>query len=314
MAESSRAAWDSGATASNDASASNASTATSTRSRSPAAWADDGDGQHGDDRHAGDEHDQAFRDARRQRVSPREPDEGSVCFAHTAERLLLASVHDELGSPAQELDELRVQVTLRARPPTPSSTREPPGDRSRSDSRDEQSGDEDDRGDRKDRGRDADSDRAGRDRDERRSEAPQVQALERVHVADHPADEIASPIRLEPCRRERLDALVEANAQAGEDAKGEVVRGQPFEVAGERPREGEESNRHDRPGEGQDRGAFGRTRDEIAGGRHQADAEDHGRSAERDREREPSTRCRGESDEPTERSRSRPRPPDLPPA
>ena len=186
-------------------------------------------------------------DAGRERVSPREPDELAIGLAHAAQRLFLAPVHDELGSAAQELDELRVEVSLHAGSSSSGRTREQPGDRRHCDSCDEQPRDEDRPGDRQDRGSDADRDRAGRDGDERRGEAAQVQALERVDVADHPADEIASPVGLEPRRRERLDALVEADAQAGEDAEGEVVRGQAFEVAGQRPREGEEANGHDRP-------------------------------------------------------------------
>ena len=53
-------------------------------------------------------------------------------------------------------------------------------------------------------------DRDRRARDERRPEPAQVEALERVDVADHAAEEVAAPVALELGRRERLDPLVEA--------------------------------------------------------------------------------------------------------
>ena len=183
----------------------------------------DGDGQDGDDGRAADDDAQSVGNARRERVSTPEADECTICLAHARQRVVLAAVDDELGSSAENLDELRAQVSLGSCPTIPSQAPEAPRNRRYRDSRDEQSRHEYRRRDRKDRGRHSGRHGSGRDRDERRGEAAQIQALERINVADHPADEIALPVRLESCWCERLDPLVEADPHAGEDAKGQVV-------------------------------------------------------------------------------------------
>ena len=92
-------------------------------------------------------------------------------------------------------------------------------------------------------GGDPDADGADDERDERRAEAAEVEALQRVDVADHPAEQIAAAETLELRRRERLDPRVErARGSAPSDAQGEVVRGEPIEVARQRPREAEEAH------------------------------------------------------------------------
>ncbi len=159
----------------------------------------DGDGQDARRRSPGDERCPGRRRRPPQaRLAVRAGRAARSASRTRSQRLVLAPVHDELGRAAKELDELGVQVALRAGRRRPAARAEPPGDRRHADPADEQSRGEDRRGDRQDRGSDADRDRAGRDGDERRGEAAQVEALERVDVADHPADEIAPPVGLEP--------------------------------------------------------------------------------------------------------------------
>ena len=81
------------------------------------------------------------------------------------------------------------------------------------------------------------------DRDERRAEPAEVQALQRVDVTDHAREKVPSPVALELSRRERLDPLEEANPSLPERAESDVVREEPVEVARERPGEAERSGR-----------------------------------------------------------------------
>ena len=60
--------------------------------------------------------------------------------------------------------------------------------------------------------------------------------------------------------------------------------GESLEVAGERPRQPEEPDGDDGHGQREDRRVLGRARDEVAGGRHEPDAAEHGERAERDRQ------------------------------
>ena len=58
--------------------------------------------------------------------------------------------------------------------------------------------------------------RSSRDRDEHRADASEVQALQGIHVTDHPRHEIALTESLELSRSERLDSLVEPGADTPE--------------------------------------------------------------------------------------------------
>ena len=140
------------------------------------------------------------------------------------------------------------------------------------------------------------------DRDERRTEPSQVEALERVDVTDHAGEEISASVALELCRRERLDALEEARPCLSERAQGDVVRDEPLEVARQRPGQAEEADRDDRHRQRKDRRPFGGARDQVARRRHERDAEADRESAEDDRERHPSHRHAGEREQAPEGS------------
>ncbi len=59
------------------------------------------------------------------------------------------------------------------------------------------------------------------------------------------------------------------------------MRNEPLEVPGERPREPEEADGDDRDGQGKDRRLLGGAGDEVAGRRHQGDAEADGKAPRR---------------------------------
>ena len=120
--------------------------------------------------------------------------------------------------------------------------------------------------------------------DERRAEASQVETLQRVYVPDHASEEIAVPVALELCRRERLDALVDARADPRERSQREIVPPEPVKVASERPCDAEEAHSDDRHREGENRRLLRSSRDQVARGSHQADPEQDRERAEQDRE------------------------------
>ncbi len=174
------------------------------------------------------------------------------------ELLLLAAVDDELGGAAQELDQLGRQLPARRGLATTRGAAEPRSERRDGDAADEEAG-------REKRSRQGQDDRGGDDaggadgeRDERRPDPAQVEPLQRIDVADHAADEVAAPEVVELRRCERLDARVETAADAPERAQREIVRGEPVEVAGDRPCEPEEADEDDRDRQREDRRMLGR--------------------------------------------------------
>ncbi len=70
----------------------------------------------------------------------------------------------------------------------------------------------------------------------------QVEPLQSVDVADHPADEVAAAEALELRRRERLDAGVEPRPDAAERPERQIMGDEAVEIAGKRSREAEEAN------------------------------------------------------------------------
>ena len=208
--------------------------------------------------------------------------------ASSLESLLLATVEHELGRAPEELDEIgrssrrgaaacrrpveRASAAASSGTPTPATmsptARIEPG-----------------RG-KDQRGRQRPTTIADDDRSSRRADAPQVEALQRIDVADHPAHEIAAAEALELSRRERLDALVEAGpgrdrASAARDRARRGGRGS-----------GRAAARARRSGrativtvEREDRRLLRGAGDEVAGRGDQPDAEQHGQCRERDRER-----------------------------
>ena len=80
---------------------------------------------------------------------------------------------------------------------------------------------------------------------------------------------------------------VERGPDPRERAQGEVVPHEAVDVAGERTREAQEADGDDRHREGEDRRPLGGAGDEVAGRRHQRDAEGHRERPEEDGERHP---------------------------
>ena len=168
--------------------------------------------EHHDGGQAGDEDECPFDDARGQRVAPREADELTVGRPHTADRLILAPVGDELGSTAQQLDELRAQRAPRRGLTPASSTAETRGGDGQRNSSEREPHCERDRRPRQDeRGREHARERDDQADDGRR-ETAEEETLEGVDVGDQAADEIAAPKRVELARSERLDAAVNRRA------------------------------------------------------------------------------------------------------
>ena len=97
-------------------------------------------------------------------------------------------------------------------------------------------------------------------------------------------------VALELRRRQRLDLPVDAHAHAAQDAQREVVRGEPLEIAGQRPREPEEAHPDDGHRQRQDRRALGGARDQVPRGGHEPRPEDDREGAERGGERGPRAR------------------------
>ena len=152
---------------------------------------------------------------------------------------------------------------------------------------DEQAGGEDQAGGGQDRGSHADGHGAGQHRDERRLEAAQVEVLQRIDVGDHPRQQVAGAgsSRAAPARAARC-ARRTWSARRPSDAQRQVMGGEALQVADDRPAEPEEPDRRRSSPQRQDGGSLGRPRDQVAGRRHQPDAEQHGQRAEQRRRRQ----------------------------
>ena len=192
-------------------------------------------GKDTDRRQPGDENEQPCAEPRDEGVAARIPCELAIGRADGLEPVVLATVEHELGCAAEQLDEIAVSSPRATRVPPPGRTGERAREQRHADAGDEQSDREDQRRQPEGSARPPrrrplpTSDRGGR-----RPDAPQVEALQRVDVADHPADEIAAPEALELRGRERLDPLVEPRSDVPERAQSKIVRDQAIEVAGER--------------------------------------------------------------------------------
>ncbi len=139
--------------------------------------------------------------------------------------------------------------------------------------------------------------------DERRRDHAEMQVLQRVDVADEAGEQVAVAPVVELGRREPLEPLVDMDARAGEPPQSHVVRGQALQVAQHRPAEPEEAHADDGDGEREDGRLLGRPRDQVAGGRHQADPEEDGQRAERDRCGHAAARHVGEREQPGDHAR-----------
>ncbi len=218
------------------------------------------DRQHPGDGHPRDGDAQPVRDARREPVAPGEPGDRAVDLTEPRHRRGFRAAHEELRGTAQQLDELGAE-----RSPggggIGSRSSQPPADQRDDGGAGQEAGRHDERGSGQNRRRHGHRGGADRKADHRRPEAAQIDALEGVDVADHTRQEVTLPIGVQLGWGERLDAFVEADADAGQEPEGDVVRRQPLEVPSHGPAEPEEPHRDDGGGQRQDRRALGGTGD-----------------------------------------------------
>ena len=272
----------------------------------PGGMGRDCEGEHCRDRRADDQEPQSVTRALGERRMPGASDEPGIGVAKPADPLVHASIDGDLRGAAHRLDELGGELTacggLERPGPPPSATAAAgtaiPADK--------QAGCEHDRRGREDRGGDPDGDRAGHKRDEPRAGAPQVEVLERVDVGDEPREQVTLPIVAELRGRERLDGVVHPDARPPQSAQSQVVRREPLEVPGKGPREAEEPHADDGDGEREHSGTLCGSGDQIARRRHEADAAEHRRRAERDGERKALARDLGDARAAGVRSSCRP--------
>ena len=242
----------------------------------------DGDREHGCDGQPRDQDRECVADAARERVATGEPVELTVGRPDPVEHALLRAVDHELGCGPQNVDDLGGELAPGGRLPTAGRTPQAAGGPRHGDASQEKSrGKHEPRVELERRSR-ADADGSCGDRDERRPDPAEVETLKRIHVAHHPAHQIAATELLEAGRRKGLDPFVEAGADTPECSQGEVVGVQAVRVTRERPSEAEEPHRDDRRGQRENRRPFGCARDEVARGGHQADAEDDRERSESD--------------------------------
>ncbi len=250
----------------------------------------DGDREHAGGRGPGDHEPEPIAHPGGERVAACELHERAVGGVDAGEPGLLRAERDDFGRAAEQLHQLGRELTsgagLAAAAPAAHQARQ----RRHAEAAGEQPGGEHESGGGSHRRRGADRDRAGQQRDKRRPEAAQVQILDRIHVRDHPCDQVALAVGVELGGRQRFDPLEEAHSDAPEYAEREVVGAQPLEVAEDRPPEAEELDRDDRDHQRQDGGTLGGPRDQVAGRRHQADAEHDRQRPEHGRERQPTAR------------------------
>ena len=168
-----------------------------------------GRGQDGDRRRTGDDHGESIGHSGGKRIAPSQACELVVGCAEPLERRILAAVDDEFWRSAQELDELRREASLRLGSSVTGGSADQPRRERHDDPSEKQPYPEQQRGERKDRCRDTNGDRAGHDRDDRRAEPSQIEALEGIDVADHTTHEVSPAVLAQAGGRERLDSLVE---------------------------------------------------------------------------------------------------------
>ena len=229
--------------------------------------------QHDDRSQSGDEHEPRVGEPGYERIAAAEQDELAVGATDATERVLLTAIRDELGRAAQELDELCRQLTSGSCLPSADDAAQPRGQKRNRHTRDEQPERKRDCGGRQKECHGGDAGDPDGQGDGGRSEATEVQALQRVDVCNQPGYEVAATERIELGRRERLDLLVDPRTDTPEPTQRDVVRDEPLQIAGERPCEREEADDHYRRRQGKNRGLLGRARDEIAGGGDQRHAE-----------------------------------------
>ena len=228
------------------------------------------------------QHHEPVSETRRERVPASEPNELAVSGGDTCERLALAAERGQLGRAAQELDELRRQLCACRGLPPAGALAHRQRDRRHEKPSGKQPGGEHHGGEGEGVGHDTDARTAHEQSHERRTEPAYEQALQRIDLADRTRQQLTVPVPAELGGRQGLEAFVDLHAQPPERSQREVVRDESVEVPRHRPCEPEEPHGHDRHREREDRRTLCGTRDEVAGGRHQRDAEAHRQRTEYD--------------------------------
>ena len=202
----------------------------------------DGDGQHPDEREAGDEYQGCISKAGDECVAAGQSAELRVGGRDPCERVVLPAVGGQLGRSPQDLRELGGELTPRVGLPAAHEPRQTRGEQRNGDAPEREAERQHHRSDGQG-DRHGDNARCSHDEgDEWRADATHVQTLQRVDVGDEPVHEVTAAVRVELARGERLDLSVDRRADAAEGSQSEVVGCETLEVARQRPREREEAD------------------------------------------------------------------------
>ena len=186
-----------------------------------------------------------------------------------AERVLLAPVDDELGRAAQHLDELGRQLAARSRLPAAATRASRAASTGTSDAGEQEAERRARSGGRQERRGRRDARRPDHECDEQRRRARGGRAPAARRRRRPSGRAVAAPIARELPGRERLDPLVEARRIRPSARQRESCETSRSSVAGERPREPEETHEDDRHRQREDRRPLGCARDQVAGRRDQ---------------------------------------------
>jgi hypothetical protein len=151
-----------------------------------------------------------------ERFAPAEAGELAVQRLDALERRLLAPVDDELRRAPEQLDQLGGQLRARRCTAARGCPLHGGGQERHDDSDGDEACGEDRRREGQERRRDRHAPSTDDQRDERRPEPAYVETLERIDVANEPAEQLAAPEALELGRSQRLDPLVDARADPAE--------------------------------------------------------------------------------------------------
>ena len=246
-----------------------------------------GDGEHRDGRQHRERGQRALGHGTHECRTPASACERSIGGVDACGRRICGAVGDELRRGGERIEQLGRQLgACRRLVPESRPGERDPAER-HDDAGEQQEEREHDAGDGQRDDPDDDRHRSGEQRDGRRAERAQVQALERVDVGDEAAQEVARAEAGKPGGHQRLEPGEEPDAERRQRAQRGVVRDQALEVAKHPARDPEEADRDDHDAELEDRRVQRGPRDQVARGRHQADAGADRERPEQDAERQP---------------------------
>ena len=145
------------------------------------------------------------------------------------------------------------------------------------------------------------------DRQDRRSgrhDPAHEERVERVDIGHRSGQQVATPERAKPTRRERLDRPEEPDADLRQDPEGGEMRNVPLGVAEGRSGDRERADRRDGDREGREPCHQRGLRDEVRRGRQQCDVGGERAEAREHRQEHPPADRRGERQQPPERRRA----------